>query len=250
MNFTNWLENIESLKSIYWGPYSLVTIEGGYIKVLADDLPEPLYIPEKNNVTNIGYGPINTKLSPPWVKYFEYTKENNKNIITYVENRAVDCVPYNAKNNAVYLINRLKDPKGLAIPGGFFDNAADGFSATNPPKPTVVAPKAAARELSEETGASVSGAGLNYLGEFDASGSDKREKNVKTWAYLYEVPDKDILSFKFGDDASQAPGSTSMISKGLKGWYSLNELPNLAFQHHNKILSAVLNKIGVKRETI
>lgn len=243
MRFTTWLENRETTGNVYWGPYSFVTEENGYYKVVTDDLPEGLYVPVTNNITNIGYGPLNKKLSPPWVKYFEYTNENGKNIITYAENRAVDCVPYNKSNNAVYLINRLKDPKGLAIPGGFFDNAEDGFSATSPPNPTAVAPKAAARELSEETGASVSGAGLVYLGEFDASGSDKREKSVKTWAYLYEVPDKEILSFKFGDDATQAPGSMSMINKGLKGWYALNELPNMAFQHHNKILVAALNKI-------
>lgn len=246
-NFSIWLENREEIGDVYWGPYSFVTEENGLLKITADDLPEPLYVPVQNNVTNIGYGPLNKNLSPPWVKYFKYRNEMGKNIITYAENRAVDCIPYNKTNNAFYLINRLKDPKGLAIPGGFFDNAADGFSATNPPEPVVVAPKAAARELSEETGASVSGSGLIYLGEFDASGSDKREKNVKTWAYIYEVPDKDILSFKFGDDATQAPGSISMLNKGLKGWYSLKELPNMAFQHHNKILATALIKIkGVK----
>ncbi len=109
-------ENTASSK-VYWGPYSLVTIEGDFIKVTADDLSEPLYISMQNNVTNIGNGPINQKLNPPWVKYFEYVKQGDKNIITYAENRAVDCVPYSRSNNAVYLINRNKDPKGLAIPG-------------------------------------------------------------------------------------------------------------------------------------
>ena len=242
-------ENVAS-SSRYWGPYSLVTIEGDFIKVNADDLSEPLYVPRQNNVTNVGNGPINQKLTPPWVKYFEYVKQGDKNIITYAENRAVDCVPYSRSNNAVYLINRNKDPKGLAIPGGFFDNKEDGFSANNPPKPTTVAPKAAARELGEETGAAVNASGLVYVGEFDASNSDRREKNVKTWAYIYEVPDGELHNFKFGDDASQAPGSPSMIEKGLKGWYSVNEMPNLAFAHHNTILKFALSHIAGLKESL
>jgi hypothetical protein len=102
--FYDWLENA-SLSKKYWGPYSLVTIEGEYIKIAADDLGD-LYVQIQNNVTNIGNGPINQRLNPPWVKYFEYTQQGDKNIITYAENRAVDCVPYSRSNNAVYLINR------------------------------------------------------------------------------------------------------------------------------------------------
>lgn len=94
MNFTNWLENREEIGDVYWGPYSFVTEENGLLKITADDLPEPLYVPVQNNVTNIGYGPLNKNISPPWVKYFKYRNEMGKNIITYAENRAVDCIPF------------------------------------------------------------------------------------------------------------------------------------------------------------
>jgi ADP-ribose pyrophosphatase YjhB (NUDIX family) len=240
LGFSAWIEQTSSIK--YWGPYSMVTVEGEFLKIEADALGY-LYVPVRNNVTNIGNGPINQKLNPPWVKYFEYVRQDGKNIITYAENRAVDCVPYSRSNNAVYLINRNKDPKGIAIPGGFFDNKEDGFDANNPPIPTQVAPRAAARELGEETGASVDASRLVYVGEFDAGGSDKRERHVKTWAYLYEVPDGDIRSFRFGDDASQALGSTSMVKRGLKGWYAMDEVPALAFGHHNMILKSVISRI-------
>lgn len=245
MDFRFFLEEQERTGSPmkYWGPYSLVTLEDDYLKILADDLGY-LYVPKINNVTNIGNGPINQRLNPPWVKYFEYVRQGDKNILTYAENRAVDCVPYNRTNNAFYLINRNKEPKGLAIPGGFFDNKEDGFSTKNPPSPTTVAPKAAARELGEETGASIDPSRLIYIGEFNAGKSDTREKNVKTWAYLYEVPDQELRNFKFGDDASQAPGSASMVQKGLKGWYSANEVPSLAFAHHNPILRSALQRVN------
>jgi ADP-ribose pyrophosphatase YjhB (NUDIX family) len=231
-------EFIASRQQQYWGPVSRVSREEGLVRIEADHLGEPLYGHE--STTTLANGPFGKVLSPPWNKYFVYQKdERGRNVITYAENRAVDCVPYNRTHNAVYLITRLKSPTGLAIPGGFFDNDADGFKATNPPPAASVAPKSAARELNEETGSNVDPADLRFVGEFDGAGSDEREKHVRTWAYTYLVPDEEMPSFRFGDDAAQAQGSEDMAEKGFKGWYSLGNIPPLAFGHHDRIIRKI-----------
>jgi len=133
------------------------------------------------------------------------------------------------------LINRKASPVGLAIPGGFFDTH-DGIDSNNPTDPESIGRKAAARELQEETGAKINPGELSYIGRFRTGDSDSREKNFYVWAYFYRVPDESIRSFKFGDDAGQAPGSPSLQRDGLKGWYKLDEIPSLAFPHHMDII--------------
>jgi len=231
MNFKNWL--FESSHLEYWGPYSRVDDSGDFLIIRADKLSEPLYLPKSADFTYINKWPVGKNLSPSWNKYFQYFKDpSGRNIVTYTENRAVDVVCYNNNNKAVYLIQRNHPPIGLALPGGFFDNDNDGFDANHPPQPSRIGRIAAARELKEETRANVNPNELKYIGEFLTGNSDTREKTFKVWAYSYLVPDEKMKYFKYGDDASQAPGNF-----GIKGWY--NEIPELAFSHHKEIISRV-----------
>lgn len=238
-NFKTWLNENTELE--YWGPYSRVDFDGTYLIIKANELSSPLYLPKDASFTYVNKWPLNKTLNPPWNKYFRYRKDHDsKNLVTYTENRAVDVVCYSAKYKAVYLINRNSAPTGLALPGGFFDNEADGFSANNPPRPENIGPKAAARELNEETGARVDPASLSPLGSFLTGSSDTREKTFRVWAYSYNVPDEQIESFKYGDDASQAQGSERLNKIGLKGWYELDGIPNLAFPHHKEIIMKLM----------
>jgi 8-oxo-dGTP pyrophosphatase MutT (NUDIX family) len=143
----------------------------------------------------------------------------------------------------VYLINRNAPPQGLALPGGFFD-MQDGIDPTSPPDPASIGANAAARELKEETGADISPSQLSPVGRFSTGKSDTREKNFFVWAYFYQVPDQDLRSFRFGDDASQATGSPELAQQGLKGWYKAGDLPRLAFPHHLQILAAAAAKMS------
>lgn len=238
MNFKKWLYT-EGSTSEYWGPFSRVDDDGENLVVKADSLGQPLYIPKSATFTNVGRWPVGKALSPPWNKYFRYGKDpSGRNVVEYVENRAVDVVCYSRSHAAVYLINRKGAPVGLALPGGFFDNEADGFDANSPPDPATVGRKSAARELHEETGVSLNPDGLGFVGEFTTGPSDPREKVVKVWAYAYEVPEQMMASFRFGDDASQAPGGESMRKLGFKGWYKVAEIPGMAFPHHMKIIES------------
>lgn len=233
MNFKDWL--FENTNLEYWGSYSRVDDIGESLVIRADELSEPLYLSKSSSFTYIDKWPVGKNLSPPWNKYFQYIKDSSgRNIVTYTENRAVDVVCYNKSNNAVYLINRNHKPTGLALPGGFFDNDEDGFDANNPPEPSRIGRIAAARELKEETRANVNPNELSYIGQFLTGSSDTREKTFKVWAYSYIVPDDKMTYFKYGDDASQAPGNI-----GIKGWYSLENIPNLAFDHHKEIISKI-----------
>lgn len=236
MRFKSWLTENSHLE--YWGPYSRVDDKGDFLIIRADSLSEPLYLPKSSDFTYIDKWPLGKNLSPSWNKYFQYTKDHSgKNIVTYTENRAVDVVCYNKSHNAIYLIKRNHPPIGLALPGGFFDNNGDSFDANNPPEPSKVGRVAACRELKEETGANVTPNELTFIGQFLTGSSDTREKTFKVWAYSYNVPDNKMTYFKYGDDASQAPGSDNLRNLGLKGWYELDNIPNLAFPHHKEIIS-------------
>ena len=242
-NFQEWVKLKEATSGQYWGPFSRAEKDGEFLKLTADMLGKPLYIPLNGNVAFVEKYPLNKTLNPPWVKYFQYqTSEDGKDVVTYVENRAVDCVCYSPKYNAVYLINRNAPPTGLALPGGFFD-MQDGIDPNNPPDPASIGANAAARELMEETGANISPSSLSFVGRFSTGKSDTREKNFFVWAYFYIVPEDDLNNFKFGDDASQAPGSPELQQQGLKGWYKVDQIPKLAFPHHNIILQAALAKM-------
>lgn len=231
----------ENTELEYWGPYSKVEFNGTYLVINANELSSPLYLPKDASFTYIDKWPINKTLNPPYNKYFRYKKDHDgKNLVTYTENRAVDVVCYNNEHRAVYLINRNSPPRGLALPGGFFDNEEDGFSANNPPRPERVGPIAAARELNEETSAKVDPRDLKLIGSFLTGSSDTREKTFRVWAYFYNVDNDAMSQFKYGDDASQAPGSDKLNKMGYKGWYEIDELPNLVFPHHKEIISRII----------
>ena len=237
MQFKHWLYLLENTQKQYWGPFSHVQKDAqDNLIIKADELEKPLIIPKGSTFTYPEKYPVGKTLNPPWNKYFQYESTKDGNIVTYVENRAVDCICYSRKLDAIYLINRLGAPKGLALPGGFFDSV-DGIDANNPPEPETIGAKAAARELHEETHAEVNPAALRFVGKFKTGDSDKREKNFSVWAYLYHVPEGTEKQFKFGDDAAQAEGSHSL---GLKGWYTLDDVEklSLAFSHHKDIISA------------
>ena len=104
----------------------------------------------------------------------------------------------------VLLIRRKKDPFAgkWALPGGFVDE--------NEPLAT-----AARRELEEETGAKVSE--LEQLYTAGDPGRDPRGWTVSV-AFLTRV-EPDAISAKAADDAEEV------------GWFPLDELPELAFDH-------------------
>lgn len=113
----------------------------------------------------------------------------------------------------VLLIQRGREPfkDAWALPGGFFDMDDDSVD------------DAAARELQEESG--LSGLTLEQFGIFSKKGRDPRGRTVSI-AY-YAVAPHAALQARAADDA-----------KAL-GWYDLNALPPLAFDHESVILAAV-----------
>jgi len=116
----------------------------------------------------------------------------------------------------VLLIRRKHDPfaGAWALPGGYVDEM----------EPLV---KAAKRELLEETG--LENVELEQLHCFGDPGRDPRGWTI-TVAFLARVyPDR--LNPKAGDDAAEV------------AWFSLNELPTLAFDHA-EILERVRHRIA------
>lgn len=109
------------------------------------------------------------------------------------------------------LIERGNEPfRGhWALPGGFVDIDED-------------LPECAARELAEET--AINNVYLEQLGTFGRPGRDPRERVISV-AYLALTP-ADHLRVQAGDDAASA------------GWFPLNDLPALAFDHDEIIAVA------------
>ena len=120
----------------------------------------------------------------------------------------------------ILLIKRAQEPhKGeWALPGGFVKQD-EGLEA------------AAGRELAEETG--VSGVFLEQLYTFGQPDRDPRER-VITVAYYALIP-SDKLKLRAATDA-----------EGV-GWFGLNELPALAFDHAS-ILDMALQRLAAKLE--
>lgn len=120
----------------------------------------------------------------------------------------------------VLLIKRKRWPfEGMwAIPGGFVN-------------PDESLEDAAERELKEETG--VGDVYLEQLYTFGDPGRDPRTR-VITVVY-YALMRSDRLRLRAADDAADA------------GWFSLHDLPELAFDHH-KILSYTLQRLRGKLE--
>jgi 8-oxo-dGTP diphosphatase len=113
----------------------------------------------------------------------------------------------------VLLVERARDPfKGSwALPGGFVRMHED-------------LPAAAARELEEETG--VAGAYLEQVGAFGSPERDPRERVISV-AFFAIIP-SDAIHLKSGGDAAAA------------GWWPVNDLPNLAFDHQDILEQAGL----------
>lgn len=116
--------------------------------------------------------------------------------------------------NEILLVRRKNDPyRGhWALPGGFVE-----------PDETVEA--GALRELMEETG--VTGVRVEQFGAYGDPGRDPRGRTVAVvyWARVLRKPE-----IQAGDDAAAA------------GWFSLNRLPPLAFDHA-KIAQDVMRRL-------
>ena len=116
----------------------------------------------------------------------------------------VDCVVFTA-DDKVLLIQRKNEPcKGRwAFPGGFMniDETAE---------------RAVVRELAEETTIVISETDVFQIGAYTAVDRDPRER-VITIAYFAEI--EKPVKVKGSDDASTAR------------WFSLDNLPSLAFDH-------------------
>ena len=126
---------------------------------------------------------------------------------------SADCVIIDINSREVLLIHRNNEPfKGMwAFPGGFIEEHE-----------TVEA--GAARELEEETG--MHNLTLKLLGVYSKPGRDPRAR-VITLAYLAFV-DKNSLHPVAGDDA------------GYVNWFSLDDLPPLAFDHKDILEDALV----------
>jgi len=133
-----------------------------------------------------------------------------------------DIVVFTIRHGAlkVLLIKRAEDPYlgSWALPGGFVA-ISEGLD------------DAAARELSEETG--VSGVYLEQLYTFGRPDRDPRER-VITVAYYALIP-SDRIQIRAATDAEAV------------GWFALDELPSLAFDHQ-QILAMALERLRAKLE--
>ncbi|MFT3796263.1 NUDIX domain-containing protein [Flavobacterium sp.] len=120
----------------------------------------------------------------------------------------------NISGGEVLLIQRKNEPfrESWALPGGFVDENEDLADA-------------ARRELAEETGINVRH--LDQLKTFGKPHRDPRGHTVSV-AYLYVVTDEKLAA-QAGDDAADAQ------------WFSVNQLPQLAFDH-DEIISYALTK--------
>lgn len=134
----------------------------------------------------------------------------------------VDVVIFTVRNDElkVLLIKRAQQPfiGSWALPGGFVD-VEEGLV------------DAAKRELREETG--VAAAYLEQLYTFGEPKRDPRERVISV-AYYALMP-SDALEIKAASDA-----------EGV-GWFSIDELPKLAFDH-TEILDMALERLSAKLE--
>ncbi|MEP0069051.1 NUDIX domain-containing protein [Pyruvatibacter sp.] len=133
-----------------------------------------------------------------------------------------DIVVFTVENQAlkVLLIQRKEAPFAgqWALPGGFLaiDESIDAC---------------AARELEEETG--VSGIYLEQLYTFGAPDRDPRER-VLSVAYYALMPLDDV-TLRAGSDATAA------------GWYDVDDLPRLAFDH-GEIIAVARDRLTAKMD--
>lgn len=138
-----------------------------------------------------------------------------KNTYTYEYPRAsltADIVIFSEDRTEVVLIQRKNEPyKGhWAFPGGFMDMDE-------------TLEQCAVRELEEETSIKVDS--LRQLGAFSDLDRDPRGRTI-TVAY-YGIVDKSHCPIKAQDDAAAV------------GWFRINELPPLAFDHAKILAEAI-----------
>jgi 8-oxo-dGTP diphosphatase len=110
-----------------------------------------------------------------------------------------------AETPRVLLIQRGNSPfaGSWALPGGFVEEGEQVVQAVS-------------RELAEETGLRIDASSLELLGVYDTPGRDPRGWTVSV-VYLARVPGESMVAG--ADDASDAR------------WFSVEELPELAFDH-------------------
>ncbi len=128
----------------------------------------------------------------------------------------VDCLVFlkdYSSETRILLVKRRNDPyKGFyALPGGF-------------PEMNELLEKAAERELFEETG--LNGVQLTQFKAFDKVNRDPRDRNIAIAFYGFTTSDNSAISA--GDDAEYAE------------WFSIRNLPPLAFDHEDIIGQALL----------
>jgi 8-oxo-dGTP diphosphatase len=135
----------------------------------------------------------------------------------------VDIVVFSLKDNQLHvlLIKRAHAPfeNYWALPGGFVE-LSEGLE------------EAALRELNEETG--LSHAYLEQLYTYGEPTRDPRGRVISV-AYYALLPQNEIELIHGGSDASTA------------GWFPLNHLPDLAFDHQD-IISYALRRLKYKLE--
>jgi len=123
----------------------------------------------------------------------------------------------NSNNCKILLIQRKNQPfLGLyALPGGFVEM-------------NETLKDAATRELFEETG--LTGVELTQLYAFDSIHRDPRDRNICIAFYGFTTPENSAI--EGGDDAENAE------------WFSLDNLPKLAFDHSD-IINEARKKLGI-----
>lgn len=124
----------------------------------------------------------------------------------------VDIIVFRNKMSEVLLIRRKDEPFAgkWALPGGFMDM-------------NETLEEAASRELAEETG--LADVVLTQLHVFSALNRDPRHRSVSVAFYtVLEQNDQVIMA---GSDASEV------------AWSKTSELPDLAFDHHEIIETAL-----------
>ena len=123
----------------------------------------------------------------------------------------VDVLVINKKTNEILLIKRLNEPfkDCWALPGGFVDENED-------------LEQAARRELFEET--NIETEEMIQIGAFGTPNRDPRGHMISV-AYQTDLIDNQIVKAK--DDAKEVK------------WFSINDLPELAFDHL-EIINSIL----------
>lgn len=122
----------------------------------------------------------------------------------------------NGEDNQVLLIKRKKEPfkGGWALPGGFVDEHED-------------LKVAAKRELQEETGVRV-----DFMVQIGAFGKPHRDPRHHTVSIVYLAIVPETTEATGADDAEEAK------------WFSVKNLPELAFDHAD-IVNLALQKLAL-----